>query len=593
MYLKTARLFFPILLLFTIFISAASADELLEVQKKIDTKNKEYFQTQADIDKIKQDVASLSVSVYASQGELDTANKKVAAIRKELAKVEEDLTKKKDELALVINIRDQQVRYLYKYPGNSPLELFVAASGFANFTQLFGLQKRVLATSKDLIEVINEEVGAAQKTHDEVAKATADLEGIAAKISSQIASLQGTLYYQTNQQSVLTGQLVTIESNLKSLTSKQKQLIAAKLAKANRRQTVGEVAPISEPLPTPGFSPAYVWLTYGYPHRVGMNQYGAYGRAKAGQGYQTILKAYYKGIEVKTYPVPATIIVSGCNKFGQCFDGSSNYFNSTTHKGGKFKLEDYLQHIYEMPASWSTEALKAQAVAARTYAVRYGSPICPNENCQVVKWESNSSAWQRAVDATRGIVATYAGSPISAWYASTAGGYTLSSQEVWGGATPYAQGIRDFGPKGAYDGPNYGNSPWYHTFWNGKGCSGAFPWLTKSEISDIFNAALLSQVSSNYNQYLSQSPACPGRTAGWTASKVISTLGSQGIKDVGNLSNVIVAFDGKGHTSSVTFVSNKYPTGKTFAGGFFRSIFNLRSPGNLVILTSLYDVLIR
>src|SRR3990172_11708027 len=155
MYLKAARVLFPIFLLFTIFISAASADELLEVQKKIDTKNKEYSQTQADIDKIKQDVASLSVSVYASQEELDTANKKVADIRADLAQVKKDLNSKKDELALVINIRDQQVRYLYKYPGNSPLELFVAASGFANFTQLFGLQKRVLATSKDLIEVIN------------------------------------------------------------------------------------------------------------------------------------------------------------------------------------------------------------------------------------------------------------------------------------------------------------------------------------------------------------------------------------------------------------------------------------------------------
>ncbi|OGY27431.1 MAG: hypothetical protein A2Z42_05055 [Candidatus Woykebacteria bacterium RBG_19FT_COMBO_43_10] len=586
MFLKAARVLFPIFLLLTIFVSAVSADELLEVQKKIDTKNKEYSQTQADIERIKQDVASLSVGVYASQGELDTANKKVADIRKELAKVETDLTKKKDELALVINIRDQQIRYLYKYPGNSPLELFVGSSGFADFTQLFGLQKRVLATSKDLIEVINEEVAAVQKTHHEVAKATADLEGVAAQISSQLASLQGNLYYQTNQQNVLTGQLVTIESNLKSLTSKQKQLIAAKLAKANKRQTVGDVVPASEPLPNPGFSPAYVWLTYGYPHRVGMNQYGAYGRAKAGQGYKTILKAYYKGVSVASYPVPSKIKVAG--------------YGSISFEG------NYLRGISEMPRSWPIEALKAQAVAARTYALNWlqanpGGSICTTQACQVYRGDSDlincsgtyNKRWCDAVAATKGVVATYAGAPISAWYASTAGGYTLSSAEVWGGATPYAQGIRDFGSKGAYDGPKYGNSPWYHTFWNGKGCSGDFPWLTKSEISNIFNAALLSQVSSNYNQYLSQSPACPGRAAGWTASKVISTLNSQGIKDVGNLSNVIVAFDGKGHTSSVTFVSNKYPTGKTFSGSFFRSIFNLRSPGNLVILTSLYDVLIK
>jgi SpoIID/LytB domain protein len=190
------------------------------------------------------------------------------------------------------------------------------------------------------------------------------------------------------------------------------------------------------------------------------------------------------------------------------------------------------------------------------------------------------------------VVITYGGSPISAWYASTAGGYTLSSQEVWGSARPYAKGIKDFGPKGAYDGPKYGNSPWYHTFWNGKHCSGTFPWLTKAETADLFNAALLSQKSSSYNKYLSQNPACSG-TAGWSKSKVISKLKSLGVKDVGSLSNIFIGFDGRGHTSSVTFVSSKYPNGKTFSGGFFRSIFNLRSPGNLVILTSLYDVTIR
>ena len=105
---------------------------------------------------------------------------------------------------------------------------------------------------------------------------------------------------------------------------------------------------------------------------------------------------------------------------------------------------------------------------------------------------------------------------------------------------------------------------------------------------------MLSQAGSNYNQYLSQNPACPGRAPGWSAGQVASQLNSLGINDVGTLSNggVIVAFDGRGNTSSVTFVSSKYPSGKTFSGSFFRSIFNLRSLGNLVIITSRYDILI-
>ncbi len=582
--LKAVRYVIPFLLFSFVFISGVSADDLLDVQNKINQKNKEYSQTQVDLAWIKQQIDSLSSSVFSTQGELDEANKKVAAVRKKLDKAEKDLDQKKDELQAAINIRDQQVRYLYKNPGDSTLELFILSDGFENFSQMFGFQKKVVGTSKDIIALINEELVGVQETRDEIALATERLEKIADSISSQLASLQGQYYYQTGQQSYLSNQLVGIQSNLSNLTDKQRKLIAEKLAAANRRQTVGDTPPPSEPLPKPGFSPAYVWLTYGYPHRVGMNQYGAYGRAKAGQSYKTILKAYYRGVSVGGYSVPSKIKVAGY---------------------GSISFEDkYLRGISEMPRSWSMEALKAQAVAARTYAVKWiqanpGGSICTTQACQVYRASSANCSgtynrrWCDAVNATRGVVITYGGSPISAWYSSTSGGYTLSSAEVWGGARPYAKGIKDYGSKGAYDGPKYGNSPWYHTFWNGKHCTGAFPWLKKAEVTDLFNASLLSQKSSNYNKYLSQNPACPGRTPGWSASKVRSKLSALGVKDVGKLSNVVVAFDGRGHTSSVTFVSNRYPTGKTFSGSFFSSIFNLRSPGNLVIMTSLYDILIK
>ena len=579
-----ARFLLPVFLLLSISTAVVNADELLNVQKQIDQKNKEYSDTQKSLEGIKNDLAYLGSQAYTTTGELDEANKKVGSVRKELEKVEADLATKKDELQLAQAIRDEQVRFLYKHPGGSPLELFTTAGGFSEFSQVMGFQKKVLGTSKDLIASINEEVTMVKKIRDQVAESKEELEKIAGSISTQLAAIQGQINYGSYQQNVLSVQAIQLQSNLKNLSTKQKKLIAEKLAKASKNQSVGDVAPASEPLPNPGFSPAYVFLTYGYPHRVGMSQYGAYGRALAGQSYTTILKAYYKSVSVGSYPVPSTINVAGY--------GNISFENN------------YLRGISEMPRSWSMEALKAQAVAARTYALNWiqnnpGQSICTSQSCQVYRASSANcsgtynSRWCSAVNATKGKVVTYAGSPITAWYASTAGGYTLSSAEVWGSARGYSVGIKDFGSKGAYDGPAYGKSPWYHTFWNGKGCNNAFPWLTKAEITDLFNAALLSQKSSSYNQHLSQNPACPGRTPGWSASRVRSELASQGIKDVGTLSNVISATDGKGHTSSVTFVSNKYPTGKTFSGGFFRSVFNLRSLGNLVILTSLYDVLIR
>ena len=65
------------------------------------------------------------------------------------------------------------------------------------------------------------------------------------------------------------------------------------------------------------------------------------------------------------------------------------------------------------------------------------------------------------------------------------------------------------------------------------------------------------------------------------------------IKDVGALSNILIGFDGRGHTSSVTLVSSKYPSGKTLSSSFFSSIYHLRSPGTLSLVTNLYDVMKR
>lgn len=579
--LKAARYLLPILILFSLFFSTAYADPLLDVQNKINKKKKEYSQTIRSLDQIKKDVASLSTSVYSSEGDLEEANKKVGGVREDLAEVEEDLDNKKEELLFAISIRDNQIRFLYKSPGDSELELFISSDGLAHFSQLLGFQKKVLGTSKELITLINGEIAQVESIRDEIAAVKDDLEKAAAQISTQLAYLQGQLYYQSNQQNVLADQIYQIQTSLKKLTKRQKKLIAAKLAASQKRQTIGDQVPPSVSLPNPGFSPAFAFATYGYPHRVGMNQYGAYGRALAGQGYRNILRAYYSGVAIGGYPVPNKINVAGV---------------------GRISFEDkYLRGISEMPRSWPMEALKAQAVAARTYALNWlqthpGSSICTTQSCQVYRSSAANCSgtynrrWCNAINATRGVVITYAGSPITAWYASTAGGYTLSSQEVWGGYRPYALAKRDFRgswPSGAYD----KSSPWFHKPWGGRCGNKGFPWLTKEQTADLFDAMLLSKKSASYNQYLSPTDGCLG-PAGWSHSRVVSELRKKGVKPIGNLQNVFIGYDGKGHTSSVTVVSSNYPA-LTFSRSGFVPMYHLRSPGTRVILTNLFDVIIR
>lgn len=116
-------------------------------------------------------------------------------------------------------------------------------------------------------------------------------------------------------------------------------------------------------------------------------------------------------------------------------------------------MEEYLYGVVgkEMSPSWSLEALKAQAVAARTYAVAHknyfssrGFDMTDDTSSQVyagVNGESPSII--QAVDATRGEIITYGGKPIEALFMSSGGGYTENSENVWGSRVPYLRGVAD------------------------------------------------------------------------------------------------------------------------------------------------------
>ena len=117
------------------------------------------------------------------------------------------------------------------------------------------------------------------------------------------------------------------------------------------------------------------------------------------------------------------------------------------------KLDDYIGGVIseEMSPSWPMEALKAQAVAARTFAVyslgnhdEDGYDVCATTHCQVYGGiESESPEGLRAVSSTRGEIMTYQGKPIYAAFHASSGGMTAGGDEAGGNALPYLQPVRD------------------------------------------------------------------------------------------------------------------------------------------------------
>jgi peptidoglycan hydrolase-like amidase len=575
--MRKLLIFIPFFLLaigVALSVTPSRADELDDVTSDLAKQQKQLADLEKRQQQLAKDIASASLSLSQVSAELTGAEKELSAIEK-------DLDAKEDELAKWEADRDALARELYKQNRVSSLEIIFSADDLEGSARQFQYYHESLKNLSERVAQLAGQVTVFKSNRASAKELRDDLAALRSQYLASVASSQ-------NQLSSTSSQLSSIKSSIKNLTAKQEQLILEKFAASGGSETIGESAPVSKPLPPSPFSPSWMVGTYGYPHRVGMNQYGAYGRALAGQKYVTILKAYYKGVSVGQYSVPSTIKVSGY--------GSVSFENN------------YLRGISEMPRSWPLEALKAQAVAARTYALNWirsnpGKSICTNQNCQVYNATSDrlscsgtyNKRWCDAVNATKGVVITYGGSPIAAYYSSTAGGYTLSTQEVWGGYRAWAVGIKDFCdpskmtcPNGAkaFDGPNYGNSPWYHAGWGDRNRSGGYnPWMKTEEFADIFNSFLLCGVKNSsgvyelkddcsYMQYLS-----PIDRGGWKMKEVRDKLADLEITPLTSLSAVVSTFvsSHQANTASVYVLGNVGPL--TFSGRHFRDIFTLRAKG--------------
>jgi stage II sporulation protein D len=124
------------------------------------------------------------------------------------------------------------------------------------------------------------------------------------------------------------------------------------------------------------------------------------------------------------------------------------------------RLDDYVRGVIsaEVPSSWPSEALKAQAVAARTYAITTdvgGSAydLYPDTRSQMYRGvAAETPTTDAAVAATRGLVVTYGGVPVVTYFFNSSGGHTENVENVWTGATPepWLRGVSD-----PYDSPSF------------------------------------------------------------------------------------------------------------------------------------------
>ena len=119
--------------------------------------------------------------------------------------------------------------------------------------------------------------------------------------------------------------------------------------------------------------------------------------------------------------------------------------------------DEYLWGISEVPSSWPAAALEAQAIASRTYAYAKSFKLRAACDCHLYGTISDQTfagyskesepkfgeLWKAAVNRTAGSIITFAGAPITAYFTSSSGGATETSEHAWGTATPYTVSVSD------------------------------------------------------------------------------------------------------------------------------------------------------
>lgn len=500
--------------------------------------------------------------------QLSDITSQINSISLKLKNTEIAITKREEDMAFTKEIFDRKAGDHYRFIRlYDPITPFLFSDSASDAFREINLRQKAADEDRKTMEGYAADLVSLQNDKNTLEKN---------KIS--LASLQK----QVNEKATfLQGEVNKVEAYLNSLSAKQQELQALK--EGGFSTTVGDVPTSAEPCSgkpgssnfcDPGFRPAFGAFSYGAPHRKGLSQYGAYGRAKSGQDAETILHAYYGGIEIKKdYPTNINITVSGY---------------------GTVDIETYVKRIYEMPIGWTdnnSAALKAQAIAARSYALAYtgngAHSICATESCQVYKSVNKGGAWDAAADATRGWVLVSGGQPFSAWYASTAGGYTFG-YSAQGYATPNlwdTPGGQGGWPNSAYE--IIGGSPWFYKGWykakSGATCGRSSPWLTSVEVADILNAwKVLYQGGGDVSRI------SPIDTNCWSGNpySITDLQGIGGYTSISGVGQVIYGNDGS--TSSVRFTTNQGDV--TIPGDQFKKAFNLRAPGYIGLKSGLFNI---
>ena len=549
------------------------------------------------INQIKNEISNLNQQLNNKKTNFQKTKEQVSSIRQrikiigdEIIKKETEVKKGEETLIYQKNLLNERARSYYKNLSKSSFSLInlFLANNLSFSLENFFYQKSVVDEDKNTIiktvlyiKNLEEKKKRLEAEKQQMLILNRDLDIISQKLGQEINQLQ---------------------TKIAQLTAKQQELIAKKFAEnpipRSAETSLGGCLPDydfinNKVINDPGFSPKFGFFSLGSANKVGLNQFGAYGRAKNGQGFKQILETYYNNIRYE------------CRSFPN---------NKIKVQGyGEINIKDYLKGLGEMPLSWGSsggyEAFKAQVVAASSYAYSYTNngerEICTSESCQVYLGKNKGGSWDRAVDEVNQecgdgvlvMVSNDTNQVITAWYSSTHGGVILRSGEVGWSDKPWTKhafdsdepinSLQDLLFK-SYDSPfkidasTIKSSPWFYCNWGSRPEYNGSAWLTHNEVLEIVNAYILFKLDSSTFSHLSQVDKNIPDT--WDDNKVRQEIKNRDGSYFSRIDFIQTVWDGTGISRIITIRGDIGE--KQFNAQEFKDIFNLRARGNLIIVPS-------
>lgn len=587
---KTLFIFVTLLLgIFLFFNSPVYSQSVSDLEKEIEESNRAISEKESILGNIEKRIVEI-------KGGNQTLNQKIQLMTDEINKVKDTISQKEVEIETKgkeieskqeqLNIRKETLDLvsaeLYMETRNRVSTFFL--SDWSDLVRNFYLKRNIVSDLRHQVEMISGEFSS-------LAEAKELLDSEKSLLDTQKKELDDSLGILATEKAKLQAELSkqyaqkgSLSSEITDLTKKVSQLQAALIA----ARSAGLISSGGYTGSEPGISIAQAPAGYfgvfsigAYTHRNGMSQWGAKARSEVGQTSAQILSFYYPGGRIS----------QGLVNVGFGIEPLAT--NIPVDGYGTLSFEDYyLMGIQEMPESWSLEALKAQAIAARTFAIRYTNNgrknICTTQSCQVFGTPIKTGAWKTAVEQTRGQILVDSGNtPILTQYAAVHGAWVNNV----GWDTQSGGGNNWFND--AWE--RISGVTWFYKSWykqgytsGGESC-GHSPFLSPSEMAIMLNAYLIKndiglRSTPDKSRLLpSDYGICPGRLDYGRADKIPYSL-----TEMQNLlsSPVTVVYSvstglSNGSTTSVLFSTNR---GNIQMSGFaFKDIYNQMAPGHMRI----------